>query len=310
MNSVWTTFAILGVAIPAFSQPPPEQYLGVRHDRLFASLQVNPDPKEMRWLSRSVTYTFRPETSNGLKFVIISVHPTEEDAHRGLFGSLVFSVGPRPAPQGEPVGDEFHWWHSSVESEWASATVLFRRRNVSVAFSRNGSADDALALARRVDCLIRDDRQIAPLGRFDPPPEIVSVGIPDTLPVGLRVPVGPSSFRDVPEESRYRFAPEFRGLGDPARLRVGIYELGRYYDTWNEVTPDGRSEPRIDVTVPTPFPPPLDFSVGSRERTPEEDGRFMLKLPLKPGPRRLVMVVVNDDNVVVTKEFQVTFTPR
>jgi hypothetical protein len=36
----------------------------------------------------------------------------------------------------------------------------------------------------------------------------------------------------------------------------------------------------------------------------------MLKLAWEPGPRRLVMVVVNDDNVVVAKEFQVTFTPR
>jgi hypothetical protein len=158
--------------------------------------------------------------------------------------------------------------------------------------------------------LICDDRQIAPLGRFDPPPEIVSVGIPDTLPVGLRVPFGPSSFRDVPEESRYRFTPEFRGLGDPARLRVGIYDESRTYELRNEVTPDGRSRPRIDVTVPTPFPPPLNFAVGSRERSPEEDGRFMLTLPLRPGRAKLRMVVVTDDNLIVSKDFEVTFTPR
>lgn len=186
------------------------------------------------------------------------------------------------------------WWTRD-----SRASVILRRDNLVIAYSKS-DASAALALARRIDQLVRTDRQIAPRGVADEFPEITALGIPDSLttPCGrTRTATQPS---DAPSRSRIQIAPSFFGLGDAADLRIRIVEDGKH-DTLNETTQDGRSQDRIVVMN-------ADGRRTSRPRRADEDGRFQFNVPLPAGPTVLRMIVATPSNMIVTRTTAVTIS--
>ena len=153
--------------------------------------------------------------------------------------------------------------------------------------SKRGEPEPVVSVARQIDALIRDDWQIAPQGSFAETPEIASVGAPESVRKGARI----------------KIMPEFRGVGDRAKLRVAVVGQDSF-SSLTETTPEGKSRPQ--AVVRGSRADGLDDKV--RERTPAEDGRFILHIPDKVGPVKLTMIVATPDNVIVTKEFTVNVT--
>ena len=118
-------------------------------------------------------------------------------------------------------------------------------------------------------------------------PEIVTVGAP----------------AQAAKKARVTITPEFRGVGERADLRITILGPDRNSKV-SETTMEGRSPP--DIVVRGPRADSLSDTV--RKRRPDEDGRFILRIPDKVGPAKLTMIVATPDNVIVTKEFTVNVT--
>jgi hypothetical protein len=177
------------------------------------------------------------------------------------------------------------YWRDGPNSP--GAAVTFRRGNILFCLSKLGEPETVVALARQIDALVRDDRQIAPTGTFAEVPDITSPGVPDSAQKNARITI----------------APEFRGLGDRAALRVAVVAPDSF-SSLTETTPEGKSRPQ--VVVRGARPDGLDDSV--QPRAPAEDGRFILHIPDKVGPLKLTMIVATPDNVIVTKDFTVNVT--
>jgi hypothetical protein len=164
------------------------------------------------------------------------------------------------------------------------ASFVIRRANIVWSLSPERPAAEALAFARRIDGLIRDDRQIAPRGTWTEVPEIVSPGAPASAAKGARVAL----------------APEFRQLGDRDALRI-VVTRGTRYGSLTETREDGKSLPQIHIRGPRPD----SLADIVRDRTPGEDGRYILRIANEVGPLKLTMIVATPDNVIVTKDFTV-----
>lgn len=232
-----------------------------------------------------VTLLVRPQSAQpGLRGIGVGVFPTSERAHEAVqFRMMVSAVAASAAPAGAPIGDEFLWWISSGDGH---TSVLLRRANVVITFSRDGPAEAVCDLARQIDSLIRDNRDVAPSGSFGELPAIADAGIP----------------AQAPKNSRLAFTPRFHGLGDPQTLRVRV--VAKDHQNLTEAGFDGRSRPQI--VVPGQRPDGLDDKV--RQRTAAEDGRFILRVPDKVGPMKLTLIAVSPENVIVTKEVTLTVT--
>lgn len=257
-------------------------YTAIRHETLFSALGINAERVPG---SFSASYRVRPAETSGLQWIDIAVYATpalaRDAMQRAVWLTQVGPSGTHPIPE---VGDEFLGWPAPNGDR---SNMRLRRANVVVGISCIGSWDEALGFARRIDALIRDDLQIAPRGTFAETPEIVSIGVPESVRKG----------------SRIKISPGFRGLGDVAALRVAVVAAGRF-SSLTETTADGRS--RSQVVVRGSRPDGLDDAVRERQR--DEDGRFILNIPDQVGPLKLTMIVATPDNVVVTKEFTVNVT--
>jgi len=139
--------------------------------------------------------------------VALTVHPTVDEAIE-KFEFLKGSMSGGPTPSSEQIGDQFILWASPPHITRVDpvpregGAVLFRRRNVVVQFGSRGELSAALELAHDMDDLIRDDREIAPMGQFAEPPEIVAVPLP----------------QEDDAESQRLIVPQVRGLGNPAKV--------------------------------------------------------------------------------------------
>ena len=219
----------------------------------------------------------------------VGVHTSRaaaEEVAKGMIRSM--SMGEdvyvnQPGPYGD-IGDERHVWTGGGDG---GGSLVFLRQNISVVFSWSGENARALALARRIDELIRTDREVAPRGAFAPTPEIVAPGVS----------------AQASKKARLTITPEFRGLGERADLRITVLAPDRLSKV-SETTMDGRSPP--DIVVRGPRADSLSDTV--RKRRPDEAGRFIVHIPDKVGPAKLTMIVATPDNVIVTKEFTVNVT--
>ncbi len=236
-----------------------------------------------------------------------SVYPTVAEARARINDAkFKISVGWRLDGAGVALGDEHY-----VFGRGESGTVLFRRANVVVHLAWEGTEAEALALAERIDALIRDDRQIAPRGTFTETPEIVDIGIPQTLTVrpmrrvdrqGEPLPV---FSRPEGEEACIRIHPRFRGLGPVERLRFWLVIEGAGQNqgcgTPSDRSPDGW------VYVP-------DEAGRIRPVRPsaENDGRFILELrvPEERITTRARAIAWTADNLIVTREVEVSIVPQ
>jgi hypothetical protein len=226
---------------------------------------------------------FAKPNAPAIQDIALAVYASTAQARAAFqLRSLMVPIGPSSAPADVP-GDDFAWWRSVT----GKASFVIRRANIVWFFSPERPADEGLALARQIDGLIRDDRKIAPRGTWIEVPEIVSPGAPDSAAKGARVSL----------------APEFRQLGDRAALRI-VVTRGTRYGSLTETRLDGKSLPQIHIRGPR-----ADSLMDVvRDRTPDEDGRFILRIPNEVGQLKLTMIVATPDNVIVTKDFTINVT--
>ena len=215
----------------------------------------------------------------------------------------MISVGPRMGLGSSLFGDEYCVWGSGE-----SGTIAFRRRNVRVVFSWRGDEAAGFELARNIDRLLRDDREIAPLGRFDPVPAISDPGVPKVLRVRKARLVevegkAVSRVRTLPW-AYARIEPKFAGLGPRAKVRFWVTSTPELLG--NQVAPNGFSIPKL-VNVPVGA-----GAVRVARPSAEDDGRFILqiKAPAERTVCKLTMTAVNDMNLVVTREVEVVLEPQ
>ncbi|HUU96014.1 MAG TPA: hypothetical protein VM487_09750 [Phycisphaerae bacterium] len=231
------------------------------------------------------------------------MYTSVEEAERVFkYWKMIPSVPPPPPPEGEPIGDEMFWGRPGD-----GASIRFRRGNVVFHFRQRGCpTSQAVERARQIDRWIRDDRQIAPLGTFDPAPEIVSAGVPATL-TASSTPGRTADGRPTGYERSYvTITPQFRGLGDLDKLRfvvLGSQDNGRTWSRLTQTTPAGESREKvykIDTTERGGIP---------KLNEVQEDGRFLMEVPRKTGALKLKLIAATEDNLIVTKEVQVTVVP-
>jgi len=282
-----------------------EVYIGLRQEALFSRLGLDVERVEFAFQQARVptlVYWFRNEGD----YLAVAVHTSVQAARLAhKYSKLLPTVAPPPPPEGEPIGEEMVWGYWREGPSSPGARIEFRRRNVFVVLRKLGEPSEVVELARRIDGLIRDDRQIAPLGRFDPPPEITSAGIPETLtlrPMREYTSDGaPMVRRNPPRQACVRIDPQFRGLGPRENIRfvVSGKEL-----VGNQIGPDGKSARSVRV--------PVDSDrIRSLPASAENDGRFILRvrIPQERRTDRLTLIAVNEDNVIVAGELQVTIVP-
>ena len=292
--------AICLVCVLALAGEPPtfadegEVYTALKQDVLFARASLKPStrvPGAPGSGPGSAGMVYDVDTSTpGLRInsFQIGVHASRtaaEQAAERMVQSM--SMGEdvyvnQPGPYGD-IGDERHVWNGRGEG----GSLVFLRQNIFVDFCWAGESARALALARRIDELIRTDRAVAPRGTFAPTPEIVAPGVPE----------------QASRKARLTITPEFRGLGERAELRIAVMARDGF-SSLTETTREGKSPP--DIVVRGPRADSLSDTV--RKRRPDEDGRFIMHIPDKAGPAKLTMIVATPDNVFVTKEFTVNVT--
>lgn len=207
------------------------------------------------------------------------------------------SIPPSPAPGGSPIGDEFNWW--ARNSGYAS--LDFRRKNIVVAFARESEHSEILSLARAVDDLIRDNRTIAPLGQFAETPAIDISDMPTRFVVPSAASQHVSHIRPL--------QPAFRGLGDPARLRFGVFAERGAGGTLNLVNREGRAS-SIGIVVSDPDPAKPAVLRATTTAPAPGDGRFLIDVRYahrKLGREKFRFVAVNDENVVAIKDVELEF---
>ncbi len=135
--------------------------------------------------------------ARGMQRVSVAVHVSIDAAKAAIQESASWvaagiTVEPRPG-----LGDEC--WHSG-------GSINFRRRNVTVGAVYLSDIDAALHSLRRIDRMIQNDRDFAPLGQFATVPRFTDPAIPSTLVSDQPVFVN----------------PQFEGLVSPDTVRVFI----------------------------------------------------------------------------------------
>ncbi len=257
-----------------------------------------------------------------LPFVVTGVSPwgaKYEVVENGKWITLVLGVHP-VAPQrsawrsertdhmpsnpkrgvAEDLGDDRLVWGGPGES---SSTIHVLRGNVTFTLWARVPWDEGLSIARAIDDAIQRDRAVAPTGTFEETPRIETVG----APAEIEPLEAPAHVEVVTSWATLR--PVFNGLGDAERLYVGI--IGRHFS--NLVWSAALSRTVKVRTRVNSMESWMDPQPDSRRLRPEEDGRFFLipSADAEPGKvHRLTMVAVNEDNVVVTKEFEVRVAER
>lgn len=328
---------VLMAAVGARPSLAQEIYTALRTDPFMTALGLSVDRKSFG--GRAIGYTARNADNSILHSIGIAVYPTIDQA-RNLFAERLRrpASSPMPPPPGDPLGDEFAWWVSPSPFEEpharlrvAHATVRWRnvvmtlscydmrifgqptddRRRLSLT-PRIDSPQETLHLLRRVDEILRNNRRIAPLGTFDPPPDIVDPGFPSSLTIRPMTPYTPDGKPALSRtgrplwpsghpESYVRINPQFRGLGpvENIRFKLTIKDVGM------NQAPDGKSPEWLTV----PDGPERTRRVRA---SAENDGRFILELrvPEQPITTTATLIAFNEDNVIVTKEIEVTITPQ
>ena len=291
-----------------------ELLLAVRHRVLFERLGLTcslaSDPEHR------VTHAHRltGERISRLQYTgfIVEVFATSQGAMRRFREYASKTMVGTSWPTGEaPIGDEcVHT--AGTDPAPVSGALLVRRENVVFRIAWAGPWEEVVALARDVDSLLQSDREVAPLGTFDPPPRIVETGIPQTLRVRDKIRheyLTRSGRFTLPPFDFVRFAPRIEGMGPMERLRIWVRITGTGQDIQkvigrNQVRQDGKSLPHVYVPV-------SHTRAQVRAKTPSRDGRFILRVsvPDEPVTCKLTMTVVNDDNLVVTKEETIQIVP-
>jgi len=306
--SAWADDVFLGLNMPRLVET-----LGMR----MAEDKPSPVTLSVRWPSATgpvmVAYRVCGGPEDGAKLLLLkaTVQPTPASAHEVtrelrravLWRSSILPAEPERAAEG--LGNEGWFYPHANESKYGS--VVFGRRNIVMYLGWEESVPGTgLALARQIDALIRDDRQIAPLGTFAEMPAIVSAGVPATLPAsstpGRTADGRPTGY----ERSYVTITPQFRGLGDLDNLRfvvLGRQDNGQTWGRLTQTTPEGKSQPKvykIDTTERGGIP---------KLNEVQEDGRFLMEVPRKTGALKLKLIAATEDNLIVTKEVQVTVVP-
>jgi hypothetical protein len=223
--------------------------------------------------------------------IVVSVRTSVEAAEEAFsYRKQLPSVCPPPPPEGEPIGEEMTWGYWLEGPHSPGASITFRRRNVLFTLRKKGDPSAVVELARRIDALVQNDRQIAPLGTFAETPQIVDAGIPPTLT--KEAPLNRPPEYDVP------IHPVIRGMGDPDKVRLLV--LTESGSVLNRVKHDGRAIKHVSV------PHPVLGEAGRKRVLASDDGRFVIKVPRQTGPLKLTLVAANDQNVVATKTVQVS----
>lgn len=257
---------------------PSDLFLAIREDRLFKAVGLTKAPNSDTHCERfgplptGVSHgVYGREGKPQVNSITLAAHVSVAEAkitfHNLRYRTL--SVGPRENDSRAPdIGDERCIWE---DEKYGWRAIALRRGNVTIFINGTGKLDDALDLARQMDKLIQNDRDVAPLGQFSEPPEILSLGFlsPTSQPMQMT-----ETFQ---ADQSYQAIPEYRGLGPREKVMFRV-ETG---ETLSKVE-DGKFFVRT--------PPKL---------VPGPDG----KLIEESGVVRVRVVAANADNVFVAREF-------
>jgi hypothetical protein len=292
-------FLFLGAPSPKASADS-QLITGVKHVLLFDGMGIQ------LLETQGLTYVrLKGPANSGLERLgmSITVHLTVNDARVSREHRLDrVSVPPTHQVAEDAVGDQCLVWGGPGDT---GGNMWFRRLNVIVELDWKGPWAELLAIAQAIDNALQNDREIAPMGTFDPLPAIVDVGLPATVAVPAMIRLRPDGQPSLLQErplAYLRIQPVFQGLGpaEKIRLLVTVEDFGR-----NEVGLDGRSLKLLNAPIE-----------GNRykvvEASAQNDGRFILRLgvPEQPTTRKVTLIAASEDNVIVTKEADITFTPQ
>ena len=325
------------LATTAFGYAENQLVIGLDHEQLFAELKTECSRKQLEknsgqngppiWVCH-----FEYPNGLGLHSLVFGLYDSAERASQACRAQRGFrATWPADSPAGAPIGDEFYWWPASPEAPNSNSAILFRRNNLVVDLQRKGSSEDALAVARQIDGLIRDNRKIAARGTFAKSPELVTTGIPATLVVRpMKEPVAPSaaSTRKARNRSEFRnpggdgqqafviIQPQFQGLGDVDKLRLRLVATtgaGNRNLLQDALSPIGRefSDSAPPIYVPD-GPDRVRVVKRSEAATQGIDGRFIMQIavPDEAKTLKLTMIAATEDNLIVTKDVEVRVVPE
>ncbi len=219
MKRVGTTctvgLACLFCLTAAAQDPREESILGVKQDLLFERLGMQRNREcPVRVGQFGCSYT----SPCGMT---ITVNPDRESTYLSLRAlTAVYPISPNIADQS--IGDEVYAWLN----EDGVGTVALRVRNVAIQFYHGTE------FARRIAHILETDDEVAPKGRFDPMPDVVSLGLPERLVVGEQ-PTIISNVQGMGPPEKVAFMVAGRGGGltfgarrGIARMKDGIVPVG------------------------------------------------------------------------------------
>ena len=115
-------------------------------------------------------------------FIVFSVFPSVFEAESS-FDSFVgrMTIGPKLTDVG--IGDRSYIWHSDKDK---GNTALFRRDNVFVRIAWKGSLEGSMAVARKIDDMLKENKGPVKRGVLQQKPEIKDIpAYVDITPAGL-----------------------------------------------------------------------------------------------------------------------------
>ncbi|TWT43845.1 hypothetical protein RAS1_02450 [Phycisphaerae bacterium RAS1] len=204
--------------------------------------------------------------------IVLAVHGTLEQA----LETYRLNARTRQIPATQPAdlpasfGDQRSLF---VVNRARGGSLDFLRGNVFVGLSWTGPVEDAVALATRIDELIQNNRDVAPLGSFAVMPRVENTGLPTILQLGEQ--------RDI--------VPLVEGLGAVESISMKVETVSGGSRSLRR--PDGTLRIVAPHTMPKPGAEIVQNADGSRTVIPDTASG--------PATVRYVLSAANVDNVYV-----------
>lgn len=218
----WVGFLLLWVALNPVSanaeDTQPSLIVSIKSGKLFKRLGLSCEVTEPTALWQAYDVG---DSVGGIRVsqVGVALFPSEHLAEQGIQRRIqsTMTTAPREVPRS--VGDECMAWASD-----RGGTFFFRRTNLVVTFTWQGSFSRALVFAEKADGIFARDEEVAPRGRATPetnefgfiPPD--DTGLTDVIRRPLYMPSGYSPPGHVPagDHSTPTHAPEKEQPGTPS----------------------------------------------------------------------------------------------
>lgn len=296
-TSLVTIALLLTMTVPE----QPNAILGVKHEVILERLGLT--SREPIFYSEDGVDLLLDSAEMQIQRLRIGVFPSLRLANDSVDRSIgMTSIGPIVVDSDSPLGDYLAWWPNWARVPTASPAeatrVLFRRTNCVVDISIHNPSPASFQMLLKIDDWLQHDPSVAPKANFYVTPEIAEIWVPTEMsPAESYTFVRDGQLLWWPQPRRERLEVTFCGIANTDALRVRIADARHGWVPMNEVTLDGRSLTEIDFVA--------DGELRRRPRRPDEDGRFMLKVPERVGIHHFRMIAISPDNLVLSREFPV-----